>query len=115
MKEYVKYSKRIKPIVKKIAQGIIVSGGTVVIYFPANTTTQRAWFKSIYSEVGAKHELIYLDQSDDVCLARIAQRRLENPERQRTDTEEMFYQVTKYFEEPSESEGFNIVLSGGPA
>ena len=115
LKDYVNYAKRIKPIVKDIAQRILVSGGTVVLDFPANTTGQREWLKSIYSEVGASHELVYINEPDDVCLARIAQRRAENPERQRTDTKEMFYQVSKYFEEPSESEGFNIVLSGGHA
>ena len=114
LQDYVEYSKRIKPIVKDIAQKVLVSGGTVVLDFPANTKGQREWLKSIYSEVGKKHMLIYLDQPDNICLARIEQRCVENPKRQRTDTKEMFYQVSKYFEAPSESEGFNILLCDSP-
>src|SRR5690554_1807392 len=62
LKEYVKYSTRVRPIVKDIAQRILLSGGMVVLDFPANTTGQREWLKSIYSEVGKEHELIYLDR-----------------------------------------------------
>ncbi|HAU13633.1 MAG TPA: cell division protein ZipA, partial [Gammaproteobacteria bacterium] len=76
--------------------------------FPGNTVAQRAWLKSVFSEIGADHELVYLEVPDEVCLARIEKRRNEQPERAATDTENMFFQVTKYFVEPSADEGFNL-------
>ena len=77
--------------------------------FPANTVSHRKWFQTLYSEINAPHELIYLDISDEICLKQIAQRRIEQPERALFDTEEVFRRVTSYFEEPSVDEGFNII------
>ena len=76
--------------------------------FPANTVSQRKWFKTLYTEINALHELIYINISDEICLNQIAQRRGEQPERALFDTEEVFHHVTKFFEEPGEDEGFNI-------
>lgn len=108
VEDYVKYSNLIKPLVKSIVQSMLRSGSRVVMDFPANTISQRAWLKSIFSEIGAAHELIYLDVPNEVCLKQIAKRRLEKPERSATDSEEMFVQMTRYFVEPSPEEGFNL-------
>lgn len=108
LEDYVKYSNRLKPLVKALVQNMLNTGMTVVMDFPANTTKQREWFKSIFSEVGADHKLIYLNVPNEVCLAQIAKRRIEQPQRAATDTEAMFEQVTKYFVAPSSDEGFNI-------
>lgn len=107
--DYVNYSGLIKPIVKPLVQSLLSSGQTVVIDFPANTPGQRAWLRSIFWEVNAPHELIYLDSSDDVCLANLAKRRVEQTERAATDTEEMFMAMARYFSVPSEDEGFNLL------
>lgn len=108
LEDYIKYSNKLKPFVKSLVQNMLKVGATVVMDFPANTTSQREWFKCIFSEVDAPHELIYLDVSNEICLKQIEKRRLEHPERASTDTEVMFEQVTKYFVEPSSDEGFNI-------
>ena len=52
----------------------------------------------------------YLNVSDDVCLQQIAKRRIEQPERAKFDTPEVFAEVTQYFEEPSEAEGLEIEI-----
>ena len=109
LNDYIKYSNRIKPLVKNIVQGILVTGTNVVLDFPANTIAQREWIKSIYKEINAPHELIYLDVSNEICLKQISNRRDEQPERSTTDTEEMFNQVTKYFVEPGLDERFNVI------
>lgn len=106
--DYIKYSSRLKPQIKKLVQSILVAGADVVMDFPANTTSQRAWFREIFSEVDAPHSLIFIDVADDVCLEQIEKRRIAQPERAATDTLEMFEQVTKYFVEPTHNEGFNI-------
>ena len=110
LEDYVKYAGRLKPQMKKLAQSILAAGTNVVMDFPANTISQREWFKSIFSEIQAPHELIYIDQPNDICLGQIAKRRIEQPQRVETDTEEMFELVTKYFVAPTSDEGFNTTV-----
>lgn len=106
--DYLKFSRRLKPLVTSHVQNILRTGTDVVMDFPANTVPQRKWFKILFSEINAPHELIFLNISNDNCLKRIAQRRIEQPERASFDTEEVFRHATSYFEEPSADEGFNI-------
>lgn len=108
LKDYLEYSNRLKPLVKSLVQNMLNAGAVVVMDFPANTTSQREWFKSIFSQIDAPHELIYLNVSNEICLKQIKKRRLEHPERALTDTEAMFEQVTKHFREPASNEGFNV-------
>lgn len=110
--DYVTYSNRIKTQIKPLVQSILAAGTDVVMDFPANTLEQRDWFRGIYSEIDAPHELIYLDVSNETCLAQIEQRRIDQPERHKTDTVEIFEQVTKYFVEPVPGEGFNMNTVG---
>jgi shikimate kinase len=106
--DYLKFSRQLKPLVTSHVQNILRTGTDVVMDFPANTVSQRKWFKTLYSEIEAPHELIYLNISNEICLKQIAQRRTEQPKRASFDTEEVFHHVTSFFEEPSEDEGFNI-------
>ena len=108
--DYVEYSNRLKPQMKKLVQSLLVSGANVVMDFPANTIQQRKWFKSIFSEIQTPHELIYIDQPNETCLRQIAKRCVELPERAATDTKEMFERVTKYFVAPTSDEGFNTIV-----
>lgn len=107
LEDYVKYSNLLKPQIKKLVQSILATATDVVMDFPANTVSQRAWFRSIFLEAQAPHHLIYIDVPDKLCLEQIEKRRSEQPERAATDTVEMFEQVTKYFTEPTAQEGFN--------
>lgn len=108
--DYIEYSGLLKPQMKKLVQSILSSGANVVMDFPANTIQQREWFKAIFSEIQAAHELVYIDQPNEICLEQIAKRRIEQPERAATDTEEMFVLVTKYFVAPTSDEGFNTTV-----
>jgi len=93
---------------KGILRDILNTGISVVLDFPGNTKSQRAWFKEIFTGHDIPHKLIYLDVDDQLCLKQIEQRRKTHPERALFDTEEVFHQVTSYFQEPSEDEGFDI-------
>jgi predicted kinase len=106
--DYLKYSALLRPLIKSHVQNILSTGTNVVMDFPANTKKQRKWFLNLASEIGANHQLIYLNVSDDLCLKQIEKRRTEQPERAAFDTEAVFTHVTKFFEEPSQSEGLNI-------
>ena len=106
--DYLHYSALLKPLVKSHVLDILKTGTSVVMDFPANTVNQRKWFKKLIIEANAPNELIYLNVSNEVCLRQIEKRRLEQPERAIYDTESMFLEVTKYFQEPDQSEGFNL-------
>lgn len=106
--DYLKFSRRLKPLVASHVQNILRTGTDVVMDFPANTVSQRKWFKTIFSGSNAPHELIYMNISNETCLKQIAQRRIEQPKRASFDTEEVFHHVTSFFEEPGAEEGFTI-------
>ncbi len=108
--EYLKYSNRLKPQIKRLVQSILNAGTDVIMDFPANTIRQREWFRHVYTEIEAPHDLIYIESSNEICIKRIEKRALDQPERAATDTVEMFEQVTKFFVEPGEEEGFNITI-----
>ena len=112
LEDYLTYSGLLKPQIKKLVQSALNFGVNVVLDFPANTTSQRAWFRQIFSEVNAPHEMVYLDIPDRVCLERIEKRRIEQPNRAATDTVEMFNSVTRFFTKPTPEEGFNISRTG---
>ncbi|HEY9052989.1 MAG TPA: ATP-binding protein [Gammaproteobacteria bacterium] len=112
--DYLKYSSRLKPLVKKHVRDILNSGVSVVMDFPGNTKAQRAWFKDIYSEDNIPHKLIYLEVDDLQCLKQLEKRRRTHPERARFDTEEVFQQVNSYFQPPSKTEEFNIEIVNSP-
>jgi len=109
LNDYIEYSNLLKPQIKKLVQSMLSAGTNVVMDFPANTLSQRDWFRSIFSEIEAPHNLIYIDLPNADCLKQIEKRRKEQPERSATDTPDMFEQVTKYFMAPIPDEGFNTI------
>ncbi|GBO85672.1 cell division protein ZipA [Marinobacter salsuginis] len=111
--DYIRYSSRLKPVLKSHVEQVLLAGTSVVLDFPGNTRKQRAWFKDIYSQHGIPHEPYYLLVDDEVCLKQLKQRQKEQPERAQFDTEEVFRMVTGYFEPPKESEGFNLQIVEG--
>lgn len=106
--DYLLYSKRLKSLVQSHVECILRAGTNVVLDFPANNRKQRDWFRRLISNTESPYEFYYLKASDELCLKRIAQRQIEQPERAVFDTEAVFYRVNKYFEIPHESEGLEI-------
>ncbi|MGB7413118.1 MAG: ATP-binding protein [Thermosynechococcaceae cyanobacterium] len=110
LNDYIKYSARIKSLLKPHVQNILNSGISVVMDFPGNTQKQRTWFKEIISEHQFPHKLIYLEAEDQLCLKQLVLRRVSHPERAKFDTVENFHRITSYFQPPSSEEGFNMEL-----
>lgn len=108
--DYLRYSSRLKSLLGLHIEQILVAGTTVVLDFPGNTGKQRAWFREICSGQAIPHELYYVEADDRTCLKQLKQRRKEQPERARFDTDEVFRMVTSHFEPPVESEGFNVKM-----
>ena len=108
--DYIHHSNLLKPQIKKITQSILSCGNDVVMDYPANTVGQRKWLQSIYTELNAPHKLYLLDIPDDICLQRIKDRSIEQPQRANTETPEMFAATSKFFSSPTADENFNIEL-----
>lgn len=110
LEDYIRYSKKIKPMIEKLVNKLIMIHQRVVLDFPENTKNQRKWFKHMIQSTGSCHEFIYLKASDALCLKNIAKRSQNEPNRNKFDTEQMYYQVSKFFEAPTTEEGFNMKI-----
>jgi len=107
---YVKMSDRLKSAIENMVVELLSTGVSLILDFPANTASQRAWLVGLAEQAKAKHELHYIDVPDSICKTQLLKRAAENPERVSTDTIDMFDAISKYFEAPSEKEGLNIVF-----
>lgn len=106
--DYIRYSARLKPLLKPHVQSLLRSGLSVVMDFPGNTRRQRAWFRDIVSEHDLPHRLHSIEATDALCLAQLRRRSQSLPEGAPFTSEEEFHHVTRYFEPPGEDEGFTI-------
>ncbi len=84
-------------------------GITVVLDFPGNTKTQRAWFRELFERANAGHELHVIVASDALCKSQLKERSKDLPEGTPWTTDADFDAITVYFQPPSEDEGFNVV------
>lgn len=107
---YIHYAARLKPLLKRHIEALLLAGLTVVMDFPANTLNQRRWLLGLSLDTGAAHRLIYLKHSDELCLSRLALRRQAEPERAQFDTEAVYWHVSRFFQAPTEDEGLNIEI-----
>jgi len=105
---YVEYSGLIKQALRSHIVELLKLQMNVVLDFPGNTHQQRQWFLAIAQDADVCCVLHWVNCTDDLCLTRLAQRAKANPERQATDTAEMFEAITKYFQPPTSQEGFII-------
>ena len=108
--DYIKYSRRLKGVLKSHIQQLLKSGLSVVLDFPGNTIGQRAWFKEIVAEHEIPHELHYIKASDELCLAQLQKRSRNLAAGAAFTTEAEFHAITSYFQPPTEDEGFDIIV-----
>jgi len=98
---------------KNILSGHVVSllshGVSVVLDFPANTKDQRNWFRAIYEQANVSHTLHFVDVSTDTCKRQLKERSKDKPEGTAFTSDAEYDAVTKYFQAPSQDEGFNII------
>jgi predicted kinase len=106
--DFARLSARLRAAMGPLVVDILRQGLSVVLDFPANTVSYRAWMRSLITEAGVAHELHILDFPDTVCKERL---------RQRNESGKHPYQVSDatydlfmgYFVPPAPDEGFNIV------
>jgi predicted kinase len=109
---YIKYSERLKGPLAKHVVAILSQDLPVVLDFPANTIKQRDWFRRICEQAVVPHTLHFVDASNDLCKQQLKARSKDKPGGSAFTSEAEFDAITKYFQAPEESEGFNIIRYG---
>ena len=109
IQEYIRYSARLKNILSGHVVSLLSHGVSVVLDFPANTKDQRNWFRTIYERANVSHTLHFVDVSNDICKRQLKERSKDKPEGSAFTSDAEFDAITKYFQAPSEDEGFNII------
>jgi predicted kinase len=106
---YLKYSSRLRVALGPHICSLLSLGRSVVLDFPGNAKSQRAWFRQLLEISGADHELHLIDASDDVCKRQLRERSKGLPPGTPWTTDAEFDVITVYFEPPSIDEHFNII------
>ncbi len=106
---FVKYSSRLKDALAAHICSLLSKGISVVLDFPGNTRTQRAWFRKLFERANADHELHYVDVTDELCKHQLRERSQELAEGSAFTSDAEFDAITKYFQAPSDDENFNVI------
>ena len=106
---FVKCSSRLRDALEPHVGVLLAKGMSVVLDFPGNTRTQRAWFRRIFEGAGVSHELHFVDASDAVCKRQLRERSKALPLDAPWTTDAEFEAITLHFQPPTVDEGFNVV------
>lgn len=106
---FVKYSSRLQDALSEHICSLLSKGISVVLDFPGNTRKQRAWFRQLFEAANVEHELHYLEVTDELCKRQLRQRSKALPDNSPFTSDAEFDEITKYFQEPSEDEKFNVI------
>lgn len=90
-------------------EALLRRGIDVVLDFPANTLSQRAWFRERFEAAGAAHELHWIDCPDALCKQQLRQRSAHLPPGTHWTSEAEFDAITAYFQAPGEDEGLRVL------
>lgn len=107
--DYVRCSVRLQHALAPHICTLLSKGLSVVLDFPGNTVTQRAWFRELVERANVDHELHFIDAPDALCLRQLAKRSQHLPPGTPWTTAAEFETITAFFQPPSESERFNII------
>ena len=106
---FVKCSSRLKNALTPHVCALLSKGISVVLDFPANTKTQRAWFREMIERANVEHELHFVDASDALCKSQLRDRSKALPAAAPWTSDADFDAINAYFQAPSEDENFNVV------
>jgi predicted kinase len=106
---FVKYSSRLKDAIAPVIASLLAKGVSVVLDFPGNTTAQRAWFRQLFEDTNAQHELHFVDASDALCKRQLKHRSKHLAPGTAWTTDAEFDAITAYFQAPSSDEAFNVI------
>ncbi len=106
---YVKFSTRINQAIGPHVSALLALGISVVVDFPGNTRSQRAWFREIFERAGADHELHFIDAPDELCKQQLKERSKDLPPGTPWTSEAAFDLIAAHFLPPVEDEGFTVI------
>jgi predicted kinase len=106
--DYVRNSARLRSAIATHLVDLLRSGLSIVLDFPANTPSSRAWMRTLFEGAGCSHRLHYLDVADEVCKARL-RRRNKSGDHEFTVSEEDFDLFTAHFVPPIAEEAFEVI------
>lgn len=107
--DYSRCYARLKAALSPTIQILLRKGNSVVLDFPANTRSQRAWFRELFETAQIHHELHFLEVSNEVCKNQLRKRSKGLPLGSPWTTEAEFDAISAYFEPPAFEEGFNVI------
>jgi predicted kinase len=107
--DYARNSARLRSAIAPHLVDLLRSGLSIVLDFPANTASSRAWMRTLFEGAGCAHRLHYLDVADEVCKARL-RRRNRSGEHEFTVSDEDFDLFTAHFVPPTADEAFEVIL-----
>jgi predicted kinase len=105
---YVSCAGRVRQALRGHISTLLRRGMSVVLDFPANTVSQRVWFRELIEQSGAAHELHLLLVPDNVCKRQLKERALAKPSDPLQDGA-TFDLLSGYFVEPTPEESFMVV------
>ena len=106
---FAKFSARLRAALTDHICTLLSRGTSVVLDFPGNTRSQRAWFRELFERTNADHELHFIDVPDELCKAQLKTRSRHLGEGAAWTTEAEFDAITKFFQPPTADEGFNVI------
>jgi predicted kinase len=95
--------------VAPLITSLLEKGVSVVLDFPRNTRTQRAWFRTLFDSANAAHELHFIDAADDLRKRQLKERSKHLPPATPWTTDAQFDAIAVHFDPPSGDEGFNVI------
>jgi predicted kinase len=105
--DMIRYSARLRSVMRPHVSDLLRSGLSVVLDFPANTIDLRRWMLGVAGDAGAPHLLHYLDLPDETCRARLRRRNAEGKHEYVVSDEE-YDAIAAYFQPPGEAEGLTV-------
>ena len=106
---FLKCSSRLKNALTPHICDLLSKGLSVVLDFPGNTRSQRAWFRELIDRAQVEHELHLVEASDALCKSQLRDRSEGLPPGTPWTTDADFEAINAHFQPPSEDEKFNVV------
>ena len=113
LQDFVSFSAKLRTIIGPHIVSLLQAGTSVILDFQANTVQSRKWMKGLLDQAGCHNQLHVLDTPDELCIRRLHLRNSEG-NHPFAASEEMFWQISKHFEYPDDSEGFEIHVHRPP-
>ncbi len=108
--DYLKWSRRCRPVMGPLIVNILTAGTSVVLDFAGNRIDERAWALHLSEEAGSPHVLHFLAVDEEECLRRLLMRNESKPSGLyfASTTEAEFRPICKHFQVPKPEEGLFI-------